>query len=526
MKVDVLDHLAAFEGVKRNWNSVYAADPDGNLFLSWGWMSRCFQEAMGNWLILAARPDQGSSDYVAFFPLRMQARPSRSGGFHTELTMAGGNFADYTGAIFRPEHADAAIDAFARRIKTMNWGVVRFNSLRMSEERHARLVKQFERAKFEVLLNYPILDSAGVDNSICPYLPLPGSWEGYLSRLSANTRQQLRRQLRKMESDPELRITRVNRETVERSIEVLIRLWTSRWGDQKGDEIHAIQQNLRVMLRHYFDLGILHMPVLWKGEQPIGAHACLIDLEKRVMHFFMGARDDSCASPKPGLILHAHSIRQAIELGFTTYDFMRGNERYKYSFGAIERRIHNTIVRVKPGTRKSKLFDARSIPHALSFIGRQRAVGRLTEVETGYRQILGVEPECLPAIVGHAELMAARGQHAASEKLLRNLIAKQGGSDTVWLALGQCLSLQRRWPEAEACCRRALELNPRLAYAHYHIGAINEARGDRRAAQLNYRDALEIDPHHREARRQLVSLALTPATTERGKIRRLDKGAT
>src|SRR5690606_31254254 len=101
----------------------------------------------------------------------------------------------------------------------------------------------------------------------------------------------------------------------ERSIEMLIELWTSRWGDHKGDDIRAIQQNLRIMLRHYFDLGILYLPVLWKGERPIGVHACLVDVEKRVMHFFIGARDEIYAGPKPGLILHAHSIRQAIEMG-------------------------------------------------------------------------------------------------------------------------------------------------------------------------------------------------------------------
>lgn len=526
MKVDVLDHFAAFDSVKRNWNSVYAADPDANLFLSWDWMSKWLQEDMGNWLILAAKLGSGKSDYVAFFPLRLKARASKSGGFYTELLMAGGNFADYTGAIFRPEHADAAIEAFARHIKSMHWGLVRFGRLRMSEERHARLVRQFPPAKFEILLNYPMIDSSGVDNSICPYVPLPGSWESYLCRLSANTRQQLRRQLRKVDQDPELRITRTNRDNLQGSIEILVEFWTHRWAERKGKELGNMREVLRVMLRHYFDLGILYMPVLWQGERPIGVHASLIDAEKRAMHFFVGARDDNFANPKPGLILHANSIRYAIESGLTTYDFMRGNESYKYSFGAIERRIHNTIIRAKPGTRSDRIFDVRSIPHALSFIGRQRAEGKLTEVEIGYRQILGLEPECLPAIVGYAELMAARGEHEASEKLLRRLIAKQGGSDTVWLALGQCLALQRRWPEAEACCRRSLELNPRLASAHYHIGMINEARGDLAKARINFRDALEIDPNHREARRRLVDDALKPAIRESRRKTRFGEGAT
>ena len=34
-----------------------------------------------------------------------------------------------------------------------------------------------------------------------------------------------------------------------------------------------------------------------------------------------------------GLLLKAHSIKKAIEAGKKKYDFLRGNERYKYELG-------------------------------------------------------------------------------------------------------------------------------------------------------------------------------------------------
>jgi CelD/BcsL family acetyltransferase involved in cellulose biosynthesis len=76
----------------------------------------------------------------------------------------------------------------------------------------------------------------------------------------------------------------------------------------------------------------------------LGALALLIDAEKMSLLFYVGGRDATVKSPLPGVVLHAYSIRHAIHRGFTTYDFLRGNEPYKYSFGKKERRIRHVIV--------------------------------------------------------------------------------------------------------------------------------------------------------------------------------------
>jgi CelD/BcsL family acetyltransferase involved in cellulose biosynthesis len=70
----------------------------------------------------------------------------------------------------------------------------------------------------------------------------------------------------------------------------------------------------------------------------------LIDERKAVMHFCIVGRDESFNDPSPGLVLHAHSIRMAIARGIRTYDFMRGNEPYKYSFGACDRQVRPIVV--------------------------------------------------------------------------------------------------------------------------------------------------------------------------------------
>jgi len=62
---------------------------------------------------------------------------------------------------------------------------------------------------------------------------------------------------------------------------------------------------------------------------------------------------------------HAHSIRYAIENGFTEYDFLRGNETYKYSFGVKERSIRHIVIGTKNGRNIGGRLNSRTVPAAL-----------------------------------------------------------------------------------------------------------------------------------------------------------------
>jgi predicted Zn-dependent protease len=228
------------------------------------------------------------------------------------------------------------------------------------------------------------------------------------------------------------------------------------------------------------------------------------------MLFFMGASDTRRGKLQPSFILHAHSIQHAIEMGLVRYDFMGGNERYKYSFGAVERRICNTIIRAKPGARPGRVLDVRSVPSAMDMMKQLEIRVDLAALEKGFRQIIDVDPEFMPAFLGFAELKAARGQFMAAEKLLRELVAKHESSEDGWVALGQCLTAQHCWLEAEACFRRALTLNPRLAAAHYHLGLMHEAKGEPAEARASYKKVLAIDPGYRDTKHRLIDTVLRP----------------
>ena len=346
MQIDLIDDEETLNKLRANWDAIYEADPDAHLFMSWSWMSKWLPWVDLPWVILAARAE-GASDYAAFFPLRIKTKERKSDGLYNDITMGGNHYADYTGIICHPDSEAQAIPAMAREIKRLNWTHLRLEGLRISERRTGLLLQEFPADNFDVGEESQI-DEDKIDLSICPFARLPGDWDSYLNKsLSANSRQKLRRLLRQMDADPKLRITHTDKETLDRDIDILLKLWADRWAERKGDRMPGILKNNRVMLRHAFEAGKLFMPVLWLDERPLGALAIYVDEKKKSYLFFMAGRDQSFEGPSSGLLLHAHSIRHAIANGFTTYDFLRGNEPYKYSFGVEEHRIKSLLVATK-----------------------------------------------------------------------------------------------------------------------------------------------------------------------------------
>lgn len=52
---------------------------------------------------------------------------------------------------------------------------------------------------------------------------------------------------------------------------------------------------------------------------------------------FRTAFDTEYSEVRPGMLLFGESIRRSVESGFQLYDFLRGDEEYKFRLGGIER---------------------------------------------------------------------------------------------------------------------------------------------------------------------------------------------
>lgn len=490
MHIDLIEDMDTFNRLRENWDEVYDADPHATLFLSWNWLFAWLGNLSTPWIVLAAKESGSDARHLAFFPLRIDTRIDGEGRFSNDLTMAGSHAADYCGLISIPEFEAKAITAFARQIMRMNWTCFVLNNFSGSDARFRKLVSCFSQSKFTISQTDRVNKTDQVDNALCPYVDLPDEWDTYLETISANTRQKLRRLLRAVDANSAYRITHATAETVAADLNTLLRFWEIKWRPRKGKFTDNLVRAHRAMLFRSFERGLLLLPTLWMGDRPLASLAILMDERKKSFLFYITGRDEGFAGPQPGLILHGHSIRYAISRGIKRYDFLRGNERYKYSFGVKERRLHCYIVATRNGRNLGGKLDVRTIADALKEATDLHQAGKLDQAARAYRQILEMDPRNEGALHRYGQLLARRGDHVAAKRVFKLLTRMRTDTYKPWLLLGQSCEALGQFLEAAHAYREVIRLQPavpdifsKLVNVLFKAGRIEDAR---RALMISY----------------------------------------
>jgi CelD/BcsL family acetyltransferase involved in cellulose biosynthesis len=128
------------------------------------------------------------------------------------------------------------------------------------------------------------------------------------------------------------------------------------------------------------------MPMLWSASTLLGGLVHIVDRRKGVMYFIVAGREEAASEPFIGLVLHAYSIRWAIENKMHLYDLCHGNEAYKYSLGAIDRRIEHLTIRRRSRVEGGRL-DPVNVADGLEMIVGFLAAGRVDDAVSACRQL-------------------------------------------------------------------------------------------------------------------------------------------
>lgn len=498
MKIDIFETLEEFEKIREDWDRIYFEDPEAHLFLSWQWLHK-YLSHRHRWFVLALK-QEGDAHYCAFLPLKVSTyQDEKTNLFCDEIRMAGNYGADYTGFLCWPGLEDAAADAFSAYIGRENWTTLTFDYFYTASSRLDRLLAAFPQTEFSQKSNERS-NSDNIDNTICPYVVLPESWEAYLAtHMSAQTRQKLRRFMRMVEASSDYRITHATSETIERDLDTLFRLWRIKWAERKGSKVDRLITLTREMLLDAFNQGALDVPVLWYQDRPLGVLANLLDRQKKTVLFYITGRDEEWTTPSPGLLLHGFSIRDAIAEGYRIYDFLRGNEAYKYAFGVEERRIRSMLVRTLSGRNLRNCLNPRSIEHVYERAVELHKQGRLDRAEPGYRQVIHTMPTHTRARYGLAQLFDDKGEHDEAEYLYKGLLATMPGAGKIQHRLGDSQMAQGHYGEAAETFEALLARHPLLSLVRYKLGVALCATGRGEEALgifTSFEDILSDDPDH------------------------------
>ncbi len=180
--------------------------------------------------------------------------------------------------------------------------------------------------------------------TVCPVLPLPATWEAYLQMLGGKDRHELRRKMRRVEALESVRwyILQEDRPEVGEAIEIFLDLMAAS-NPEKAD---FLNERVRAFFRQVIHQGLQEGWARLSFIEIDGKKAATyLDFDYRNQIWLYNAGlNPRFAGLSPGVVLLAYLIRQAIEQGKRVFDFLRGDEPYKFRFGAREVPLYRIVI--------------------------------------------------------------------------------------------------------------------------------------------------------------------------------------
>jgi CelD/BcsL family acetyltransferase involved in cellulose biosynthesis len=323
-----------FAVLRSQWNQLLARSRSDNLFLTWEWQTtwwRCLGEGE---LWLLAWHDAG--DLVAIAPLYLTI--DDDGLRHFSLVGCI-EVSDYLDLIIAAGHEDAvyqALLAWLHSPAAPAWDRMTLCNLPQDSPTHRRLP--------EVAAANGVTCVTSVED-VCPIVELPGDWEIFLEeRVSKKQRHEVRRKLRKIEREAQYHWRLVdNQADLAAEMASFIDLHRASTQEKHSFMTPDMQAFFAEMTQVMHAAGWLHLSFLEINGDRAAAMLGFV-YKDRILIYNSGYKPDAYAELSPGIVLTSHVIQDAIHRGLRVFDFLQGNEVYKYRFGAVDTLVYRTYI--------------------------------------------------------------------------------------------------------------------------------------------------------------------------------------
>ena len=363
-----------FDRIPRaDWDRLLAQTSAATPFARWS-VHRAWWDAYGSTAhdqYLVAAPAEAPHDIRGIVPLmhRHMTEPEdeasatvlRRGRFRGEGTAVAANakavffgasyHCDYAtilaGSADLPQVADALVDALAGPPDpdhgSQDWDVVDLRRLRSTDPVLPALEQAFRRAA--PIHGWSVLRER---EDVCPVITFStADWDAYLATLSKKSRHEVRRKLRRAEAQGPITLTRgtATPEGVQRFVD----LHRARFGEQGlfpdnpgGQRARRFVERLAELESAEGEAGQLELVEVSAADRLLFVALAFDD--GTTTYLYNAGIDPAAAELSPGVTGTAAYIRDRLESGRQRFDFLRGNEPYKYEWGAVDETVERLLV--------------------------------------------------------------------------------------------------------------------------------------------------------------------------------------
>jgi len=307
----------AFEALRSEWRALWTRCVDATPFQSPDWLIpwwRHLGAGAGQLEVLTLRLDQR---LVGLAPWVVQTDENGR-----TLRSLGVGVSDYLGPILDPDVRIAGAYAIAEFLNTyqLSWDRADFSDLRPDS----------------VLLNLPMPVAGAVEIVPCASCPSVDLHPDRRARLASSWRQKLDYDWRRLRRTGEVVIERVQEENAPELFDALVELHTARWTEKDGgrgvlaDE--AVQRFHRDVVPAFLAVEVLRLNGLRVDGAIVASYYGFLRGDRA--YYYLGGFSPEWDRFGVGNLMVDDAMSEAAREGAHTFDFLRGQEAYKYRWGA------------------------------------------------------------------------------------------------------------------------------------------------------------------------------------------------
>jgi len=329
LSVEILDG-AACVGLRDQWETLLQRSYDTRIFLTPTWFQIWLKHFTETTPYVVVGRDPGG-ELAAILPLQVLQHDGR----RVLSGLGDHNVSDYMDGIADKVEAENSLTELLRAALPF----ITFDAL---ELRHvpsgSPLISAIRTVGADLGLAIQV-----EDDEICPVAILCNTWNGYLQMLSKKQRHEIRRKMRRtFEGAAWSWRTSETRSDVERDLEPFFRLHTLSGGEKSRfmtDRMHDYFHDLALAMH---ERNVLRLSVLQREGHDIAA---LMGFSFRGRYMlYNSSYDAGHAMYSPGISAVSLMMQDAIREGAIAFDFLSGNEPYKYQFGASDTRTSRVFT--------------------------------------------------------------------------------------------------------------------------------------------------------------------------------------
>ncbi|MSQ14274.1 MAG: GNAT family N-acetyltransferase [Dehalococcoidia bacterium] len=244
------------------------------------------------------------------------------------------NVSDYMDFITTQGREEDVLSAVFGYLKSQRWGRLELHCIPESSAARGFLVDLCKSNGFSTFLE---------TEEVCPLIKLPPTWDEYLGGLSRKDRHELRRKLRRLEGAGTVHYYAAeDNEGLPLATEEFLRLHKESREDKAAFMTDEMQNFFRALTAEFVRLGIGKLYFMEIDGKKVSATLCF-DYEN-TLYLYNSGYDPSFSYLSVGLLLKSLCIRDALENGKAIFDFLRGDEPYKYDLGGQDTSIYKLTV--------------------------------------------------------------------------------------------------------------------------------------------------------------------------------------